>query len=103
MIRAESLFESGISQGCSSWLYHWVHPYAGQKSRIAISFSATLRTLAADQANKDEDIGANLDRNHTEHRVLLNGAGVAAAAGKPHLNIAETRLNFEPLSKVKIK
>jgi uncharacterized protein (TIGR02466 family) len=25
-----------------SWLYHWVHPYAGQKARIAISFNATV-------------------------------------------------------------
>jgi hypothetical protein len=25
-----------------SWLYHWVHPYAGQSPRIAVSFNATL-------------------------------------------------------------
>jgi hypothetical protein len=25
-----------------SWLYHWVHPYAGQTPRIAISFNAAL-------------------------------------------------------------
>jgi uncharacterized protein (TIGR02466 family) len=25
-----------------SWLFHWVHPYAGQRPRIAISFNASL-------------------------------------------------------------
>ncbi len=29
-----------------SWLYHWVHPYAGQAPRIAISFNASLAPAA---------------------------------------------------------
>jgi len=29
-----------------SWLYHWVHPYAGCTPRIAVSFNAALAALA---------------------------------------------------------
>ena len=29
-----------------SWLYHWVHPYAGQTPRIAVSFNASLQPVA---------------------------------------------------------
>jgi uncharacterized protein (TIGR02466 family) len=29
-----------------SWLYHWVHPYAGQTARIAVSFNATVAGVA---------------------------------------------------------
>jgi hypothetical protein len=34
--------ESGLLVIFPSWLYHWVHPYAGQLPRIAVSFNATL-------------------------------------------------------------
>jgi uncharacterized protein (TIGR02466 family) len=34
--------EAGLLVIFPSWLYHWVHPYAGQTPRIAISFNATL-------------------------------------------------------------
>jgi len=34
--------ESGLLVVFPSWLYHWVHPYAGQSPRIAVSFNATL-------------------------------------------------------------
>jgi uncharacterized protein (TIGR02466 family) len=34
--------ESGLLVIFPSWLYHWVHPYAGQTPRIAVSFNATL-------------------------------------------------------------
>lgn len=29
-----------------SWLYHWVHPYAGRTPRLAISFNASLAPAA---------------------------------------------------------
>jgi uncharacterized protein (TIGR02466 family) len=34
--------EAGLIVVFPSWLYHWVHPYAGQTPRIAVSFNATL-------------------------------------------------------------
>jgi uncharacterized protein (TIGR02466 family) len=34
--------EAGLLVIFPSWLYHWVHPYAGQPPRIAVSFNATL-------------------------------------------------------------
>jgi uncharacterized protein (TIGR02466 family) len=36
--------ESGLIIAFPSWLYHWVHPYAGQSPRIAVSFNAALGT-----------------------------------------------------------
>jgi len=35
--------EDGLLVIFPSWLYHWVHPYAGRTPRIAVSFNATLR------------------------------------------------------------
>jgi uncharacterized protein (TIGR02466 family) len=34
--------ESGLLVVFPSWLYHWVHPYAGQTPRIAVSFNVTF-------------------------------------------------------------
>ena len=34
--------EAGLLVVFPSWLYHWVHPYAGQTPRIAVSFNTTL-------------------------------------------------------------
>jgi uncharacterized protein (TIGR02466 family) len=34
--------EAGSLVVFPSWLYHWVHPYAGQTPRIAVSFNLTL-------------------------------------------------------------
>lgn len=34
--------EAGLLVVFPSWLYHWVHPYAGRTPRIAISFNVTL-------------------------------------------------------------
>jgi uncharacterized protein (TIGR02466 family) len=34
--------EAGLLVVFPSWLYHWVHPYAGQTPRIAVSFNASL-------------------------------------------------------------
>jgi len=34
-----------------SWLYHWVHPYVGQRPRIAVSFNATVQALSEAKAN----------------------------------------------------
>jgi uncharacterized protein (TIGR02466 family) len=37
--------ESGLLVVFPSWLYHWVHPYADQSPRIAVSFNVTLGAL----------------------------------------------------------
>jgi uncharacterized protein (TIGR02466 family) len=39
--------QSGLLVIFPSWLYHWVHPYAGQVPRIAISFNASARPVTA--------------------------------------------------------
>ena len=54
--------QAGLIVVFPSWLYHWVHPYAGQTPRIAISFNATPAPVAAITPG-----------------LLCNGAGVAAA------------------------
>ena len=37
--------EAGLLVIFPSWLYHWVHPYAGQTPRVAVSFNAALGRL----------------------------------------------------------
>jgi uncharacterized protein (TIGR02466 family) len=39
--------QAGLLVVFPSWLYHWVHPYAGQTPRIAISFNAAPAPVAA--------------------------------------------------------
>jgi uncharacterized protein (TIGR02466 family) len=34
--------EAGLLVVFPSWLYHWVHPYAGQLPRISVSLNASL-------------------------------------------------------------
>ncbi len=34
--------EAGLLVIFPSWLYHWVHPYMGESSRVAVSFNASL-------------------------------------------------------------
>jgi uncharacterized protein (TIGR02466 family) len=52
--------EAGLIVIFPSWLYHWVHPYAGHTPRIAVSFNATLpapatvKTDAPDVVARDE-------------------------------------------------
>ena len=43
--------QAGLLVVFPSWLYHWVHPYAGQTPRIAISFNATPTAVAANEPN----------------------------------------------------
>jgi uncharacterized protein (TIGR02466 family) len=38
--------QAGLLVVFPSWLHHWVHPYAGQTPRIAISFNASLGPVA---------------------------------------------------------
>ena len=38
--------QAGLLVVFPSWLYHWVHPYAGQTPRVAVSFNATMASGA---------------------------------------------------------
>jgi Putative 2OG-Fe(II) oxygenase len=42
-----------------SWLYHWVHPYAGRTPRIAVSFNATLAAPAPFTARTEDLVASN--------------------------------------------
>ena len=39
--------EAGLLVAFPSWLYHWVHPYTGQRPQIAISFNAIVAAVSA--------------------------------------------------------
>jgi uncharacterized protein (TIGR02466 family) len=51
--------EAGLVVIFPSWLYHWVHPYVGHTPRIAISFNATLATLAPFKAGTADVVATN--------------------------------------------
>ena len=38
--------QAGLLVVFPSWLYHWVHPYAGATPRVAVSFNATMASGA---------------------------------------------------------
>lgn len=40
--------EAGLLVVFPSWLYHWVHPYTGQRPRVAISFNANIASAQPD-------------------------------------------------------
>ena len=42
-----------------SWLYHWVHPYAGRTPRIAVSFNATLAVPATLEPDTPDVVARN--------------------------------------------
>src|SRR5262249_12599209 len=46
--------EAGLIVIFPSWLYHWVHPYAGGTPRIAVSFNATLPAPATVKTDTPE-------------------------------------------------
>jgi len=51
--------EAGLIVVFPSWLYHWVHPYAGRTPRIAVSFNATLATRAPFKAGTADVVASN--------------------------------------------
>lgn len=70
--------EAGLLVLFPSWLYHWVHPYAGQTPRVAVSFNAALEALPARKVNSSEEIVTNPIETHTTPRHSRNGTGLAA-------------------------
>jgi uncharacterized protein (TIGR02466 family) len=51
--------EAGLIVIFPSWLYHWVHPYGGRTPRIAISFNATLASVAPFKASTADVTAGN--------------------------------------------
>ncbi len=50
--------QSGLLVAFPSWLYHWVHPYAGQTPRIAVSFNAALEAPGAVESETSDAAAA---------------------------------------------
>jgi len=48
--------EAGLLVLFPSWLYHWVHPYAGETPRTAVSFNVAVEALASRHASTREEI-----------------------------------------------
>ena len=53
-----------------SWLYHWVHPYAGCTPRIAVSFNAALAAVAPATADTADVVA----RHEMEARTAMMSA-----------------------------
>jgi uncharacterized protein (TIGR02466 family) len=51
--------QAGLLVIFPSWLYHWVHPYAGQTPRVAVSFNAALGALEAAKTRPGEAVASN--------------------------------------------
>jgi uncharacterized protein (TIGR02466 family) len=78
--------QAGLLVLFPSWLYHWVHPYAGERPRIAISFNATLGAHAAEQAQTNDAV-ASVIAHTLPGNVGIAGAtpeGVLCHAGHEH-------------------
>jgi len=69
--------QAGLLVVFPSWLYHWVHPYAGGTPRIAISFNATIRAHAVDEAGVGEERAATVAIG-TTHEFPANVMGRAS-------------------------
>ena len=69
--------QAGLLVVFPSWLYHWVHPYAGETPRVAISFNATIRAHALDEVGIGEERTATVAIAAT-HEFPANAMGRAA-------------------------
>jgi len=59
--------QSGLLVMFPSWLYHWVHPYAGETPRIAVSFNATVGTHAVSETSIGEGRAGPIATDITHH------------------------------------
>jgi uncharacterized protein (TIGR02466 family) len=55
--------QAGLLVVFPSWLYHWVHPYAGQTPRVAVSFNATMASGAEVNGTR---VGTNVNNLNGE-------------------------------------
>jgi uncharacterized protein (TIGR02466 family) len=72
--------ESGLFVIFPSWLYHWVHPYAGQSPRIAVSFNVALGALVTVKTGIAEAIASGEIETGAMPRGRHNGSHVAVTA-----------------------
>jgi uncharacterized protein (TIGR02466 family) len=84
-----------------SWLYHWVHPYAGITPRIAISFNATVGAHPADQTSV-KGISASSIASNATRKVPVEFAQMAAGNSLPSRGPAHPiyRDEFAPVRKI---
>ena len=71
--------EAGLLVLFPSWLYHWVHPYAGERPRIAVSFNAAVEAQAIHQAGTSEEMATYPIETHTAPQHSRNGTDLTAA------------------------
>jgi uncharacterized protein (TIGR02466 family) len=71
--------QAGLLVVFPSWLYHWVHPYAGERPRIAVSFNATVGVRAVEQAQSSEAVASDI-----AHRIPCE-VGIVAGTPEPSL------------------
>jgi len=71
--------QAGLLVVFPSWLYHWVHPYAGERPRIAISFNAAVEAHAANQPQSSEAIASSV-ASDIAHKI----PGNVGIAGETH-------------------
>ena len=67
--------QAGLLVIFPSWLYHWVHPYAGQTPRIAVSFNATSAPVA--------EVDASTPRLEFTNAAATRLNGLAGTQSKP--------------------
>jgi hypothetical protein len=84
--------QAGLLVVFPSWLYHWVHPYAGETPRIAISFNATIGGHAAEQAERSEGIAASSVASDIAHKI---SSSVFIAAATPDGLVSHARHECE--------
>jgi uncharacterized protein (TIGR02466 family) len=68
--------QAGLCVIFPSWLFHWVHPYAGQTPRIAVSFNAALAPVAEIESLRTRGRAVALqsaegETNHVDSALML--------------------------------
>jgi uncharacterized protein (TIGR02466 family) len=64
--------QAGLFVVFPSWLYHWVHPYAGRTPRIAVSFNAKLDSGAEANGTRLSTNANNLNGETSHVDSLLS-------------------------------
>jgi uncharacterized protein (TIGR02466 family) len=64
--------QAGLLVIFPSWLYHWVHPYAGETPRVAISFNAAVPANAETNASSNKSTGADATLNKNGLNAVSN-------------------------------
>ena len=77
--------QAGLLVVFPSWLYHWVHPYAGQTPRIAISFNATPAPVAEVNASTPGLRSNDLDASGCPNPIAIQPADGETSAMWSHL------------------